>query len=63
MINDDCISTQADKIRAEFEMYRDVKEPAIAEALIRKTQQRIEAVDHPDPYICKCFCIYFGLLM
>ena len=33
-------------------MFRDVKEPAIAEALIRKTEQRIEEVDHPDPYIC-----------
>ena len=33
-------------------MYRHVQEPAIAEALVRKTEQRIAAVDHPDPYIC-----------
>jgi len=43
---------QANKIRAEFEMYRYVQEPAIAEALVRKTEQRIAAADHPDPYIC-----------
>ena len=43
---------QADKIRAEFEMYRHVKEPAIAAALVKRTEQRIAAVDHPDPYIC-----------
>ena len=45
-------AAQASKIRAEFEMYRHVQEPAIAEALVRKTEQRIAAVDHPDPYIC-----------
>ena len=45
-------AAQASKIRAEFEMYRYVQEPAIAEALVRKTEQRIAAVNHPDPYIC-----------
>jgi hypothetical protein len=42
---------EALNIRAEFERYRNIRDPRLVVRVIRQIEKKVEEGEHPDPYI------------